>query len=724
MTINTGQNKSYFLGNGATTVFTYPFVMGDPDWALVYYVDASGNVTTLDPSLYTVTMNPVTTGNVWGVGGTLTYPLSGSPIATGTQLVLLREVPLEQLSVFANQGAFNGTTVEQTFDYGAMTVDDLGEILARAIIGNPTDASTVSYLLPAAALRANKMLGFDASGSVTVLSVGSGGGVGGVGLAMPADFNVANSPTSSGTLTVTYANQSANVIFAGPASGVPAAPTFRAMTAADLPGGIGLGTITAVVAGTGLTGGTTSGSATLALATGAAVANLGFTPLNRASNLSDLASTVSARTNLGVPGLSGSFTVGHVAVFNTTGGAIADGGAVGTGTITSVTATSPLAGGGSSGAVTVSLSGTVAVAQGGTGNASLTAHGVLVGNGTSAVSVTGTGAVGQILTSNGPGSDPTFQPLTAGGGTVTQVNTGSGVTGGPITGTGTISLSTVTNNNLLANITGATNSPSGTTISAFLDSALGSTQGSIVYRGAATWAVLTPGTTGTFLQTQGGGFNPQWAAGAAGTVTSITAGTGLTGGTISSSGTIALTTPVIVANGGSGTTSMTAHGVVIGAGTSSVAVTTAGTSGQVLTSNGASSDPTFQASPYIVSFGASLGTASPGVLANSQILGYHIFDIAVTFPANFASPATQATAAANATAATTLLIQKRSASPNTWGTAIGSVVYGAGGVTTTSITTTGGTSVTTAAGDVWRLVGPSSADATFGDPIIALYGQR
>lgn len=52
-----------------------------------------------------------------------------------------------------------------------------------------------------------------------------------------------------------------------------------------------------------------------------------------------------------------------------------------------------------------------------------------------------------------------------------------------------------------------------------------------------------------------------------------------------------------VAKGGTGATTLTAHGVVLGNGTSAVAITAAGTSGQVLTSNGASADPTFQAVP-------------------------------------------------------------------------------------------------------------------------------
>lgn len=57
-----------------------------------------------------------------------------------------------------------------------------------------------------------------------------------VGLSLPADFTVTGSPvTTTGTLTGAWANESANVVHAGPASGAAAAPTWRALVAADLP---------------------------------------------------------------------------------------------------------------------------------------------------------------------------------------------------------------------------------------------------------------------------------------------------------------------------------------------------------------------------------------------------------------------------------------------------------------------------------------------------------
>jgi len=56
-----------------------------------------------------------------------------------------------------------------------------------------------------------------------------------------------------------------------------------------------------------------------------------------------------------------------------------------------------------------SITGTLAVGDGGTGAVSFTDAGVLLGNSTGAIQVTTAGTAGQVLTSNGTGVDPTFQ---------------------------------------------------------------------------------------------------------------------------------------------------------------------------------------------------------------------------------------------------------------------------------------------------------------------------
>jgi hypothetical protein len=82
--------------------------------------------------------------------------------------------------------------------------------------------------------------------------------------------------------------------------------------------------------------------------------------------------------------------------------------------VTSVAATSPVAVNQATGNITVSI-GTVPVASGGTGATTLAANGTLIGNGTGAIAVTATGSAGQVLTSTGSGSAPTYQTIAAGG---------------------------------------------------------------------------------------------------------------------------------------------------------------------------------------------------------------------------------------------------------------------------------------------------------------------
>lgn len=68
---------------------------------------------------------------------------------------------------------------------------------------------------------------------------GGGGGSGtvtSVALAVPAGFTISGSPiTTSGTFTLGLSTQTANTVWAGPTTGSAAAPTFRALVAADIP---------------------------------------------------------------------------------------------------------------------------------------------------------------------------------------------------------------------------------------------------------------------------------------------------------------------------------------------------------------------------------------------------------------------------------------------------------------------------------------------------------
>ena len=78
-----------------------------------------------------------------------------------------------------------------------------------------------------------------------------GTAVSSVGLSMPAEFSVSGSPLSApGTITVSKATEAANYVWAGPTTGAAAAPTFRALVAADINGvAVDLTTAQASIAG-------------------------------------------------------------------------------------------------------------------------------------------------------------------------------------------------------------------------------------------------------------------------------------------------------------------------------------------------------------------------------------------------------------------------------------------------------------------------------------------
>ena len=164
-----------------------------------------------------------------------------------------------------------------------------------------------------------------------------------------------------------------------------------------------------------------------------------------------------------------------------------------------------------------------AVVAGCTGRTSLTAHTVLVGEGTSPIGMVGPGASGIPLLGAGASADPVFGPLNL---------SGSAVTGTLGVGNGGTGIAAITAHDLMV---GNDTSPV---------------------------TLLAPGTAGFPLVSLGPTLDPQYQL-------------------------------LSVPGGGTGVGTITAHGVMLGEGVSSIAVAAPGTAGYPLLSTGGSSDPAF-----------------------------------------------------------------------------------------------------------------------------------
>ncbi len=214
---------------------------------------------------------------------------------------------------------------------------------------------------------------------------------------------------------------------------------------------------------------------------------------------------------------------------------------------------------------------------------------------------------------------------------------------GAVSGSGTTSISTsfasIAGGTVLSNVTGSPAAPVANSVSSVLD-IINNVQGDLLYRNAAGWVTLAPGSNGQVLQTQGAAANPQWAN----TVSSVTAGTGLSGGTITTSGTIALA-PIasndILANLTVGSAAPTgnsltaiidtignAQGDLLYRNGSVWTVLATGTSGQYLQTQGASANPQWANAVTSVATGTGLtggpittsGTIALASIANSTVL--------------------------------------------------------------------------------------------------------
>lgn len=127
----TSRKAGPFNGNGSTTAFPFTFKVFTTADVQVVKADALGAETTLVlDSHYSVALNPDQDATP---GGTVTYPISGSPLAVGEALVVAGAVEYEQETDIPTGGDFNPTSLENALDKIVMQVQQLYEQLGRAV---------------------------------------------------------------------------------------------------------------------------------------------------------------------------------------------------------------------------------------------------------------------------------------------------------------------------------------------------------------------------------------------------------------------------------------------------------------------------------------------------------------------------------------------------------------------------------------------------------------
>ncbi len=155
MTVQTTSNKAGpYTGNGATVTWGATFRVDQPADLQVILTNEVGGETVLNPAQYTVSG----VGDPAGI--TVTYPVSGAPLASTQKITLLRVVDYDQQTSITNQGGFYPRVIEAALDRIVFQCQQLAEKVGRAVtipISSQQDPSAVlnSITINAAAAAAS-----------------------------------------------------------------------------------------------------------------------------------------------------------------------------------------------------------------------------------------------------------------------------------------------------------------------------------------------------------------------------------------------------------------------------------------------------------------------------------------------------------------------------------------------------------------------------------------
>jgi hypothetical protein len=184
--ISSSTNRITYNGDGSTKSFPYGFlILADTDLQVM-----STNTTTGVQTPLTLTTDYGVTGA--GTGSGLVMCLTAP--ASGTTLTIRRVMPRTQSVDYVENDKFPASTHELALDKLTMIAQEMDTAYTRTLRQPTGDANDLDPI-PAAGVRANKYLGFDASGNLIAgLPTGSTPtSVYGAGLVTSADATAARS---------------------------------------------------------------------------------------------------------------------------------------------------------------------------------------------------------------------------------------------------------------------------------------------------------------------------------------------------------------------------------------------------------------------------------------------------------------------------------------------------------------------------------------------------
>jgi len=280
MTLSSNISSATFNGNGTTTDFPFDFVVWDSTQLRVYITGADG--------VSTLTTN--WTATLTSTGGNVVYPaVGGTVLPSGESITILRNMPLTQAVDLASGVAFDPAVIEKALDQVAASLQQISEESARGVKVPPGSGTDPNDLLNEIAADVSAAVSSAASSAADAIATAADR----VQTGLDADITADGAAVITTNLTALN-NVTANLTAIQNASANAATATTKA-------GEASASAIAAAASAAALPNAASIGAGKVPQSDGATwIGIIATGDMLKADNLSGLANTATARSNLGL----------------------------------------------------------------------------------------------------------------------------------------------------------------------------------------------------------------------------------------------------------------------------------------------------------------------------------------------------------------------------------------------------------------------------------------